>query len=628
MPASDNLVSLYGWNAYSEGPLVAGPLLGEVTPSGARIWVQARSTAPLTLRIVSASDRREQVAVPAAEDWLCTLFDVDDLHPDVEYEYAFSSEHGETASFPLRRGLAPEASRARIVFGSCYKQYRQPLPIFDAIARESADLFLLLGDTCYTDEEDRVSEATHMQAHLRNRNQDNLRALVARVPTLAIWDDHDFGPNDSDGTYSASERAYRCWRRMWAQRQYGTASTRGIFSRVRCGPIELFFLDSRLHRAERRHILGDAQLRWLLDGLVESTAAIKLILSGSQLLPEVAMLPSWDWECFRRDGAQELEAIVSCIASQGITGVVALSGDPHLGQILRQPGQPLPGGRQAPALWELTSSPIANKPWQRPVWPADSHGEYAFDRFLIEEVAARNYGVVDVVLDRAGAELRLSLCAEDGTRFFTYDLALAALAPQPQRRRLCAAAFDDRHAYAWAGRDYARYDLRSGRPDSGYPRPIRDGWKGIPGEVDAVLLGKNRHAYFFHGNGYTRYDLEKDRADADYPKYIKTHWHGVWAADLDAVVPAEPGFAYFIKGRDCIRYDLEADRAEPGYPKPLDQEFPGLFPDGVDAAIGWPGGLVYFVKGDQVLRYELPARALSAGYPRPLGTGWFGFLSE
>ncbi|MBL9009185.1 MAG: alkaline phosphatase D family protein [Myxococcales bacterium] len=638
---------LYGPNAYATGPLVAGPMLGEGTATEARIWVQARSESLLCLRVhrhgQNAAEQELQ-QIPSADDWLCCIFEVTGLDPAASYEYSLSSEHGETARFPLRRWVSDDEGRVRIAFGSCYKEWaRDDLRIFDAVAAQSPDVFLLLGDTCYTDEDDRASEAAMMQAHLRNRNNDRLRALIAQVPCLGIWDDHDYGPNDSDGRYGEKERSLRCFQRMWAQKHYGEAGVPGLFSRVRCGPVELFLLDSRYHRRTGQHVLGADQLNWLIAGLRDSTAPIKLILSGSQLLPEVAALPHWDWECFRRDGASELAALQRAIADEGISGVVALSGDPHLGQLFYAQGLLRSDGQLGPPLWELTSSPIANKPWHTPVWPADSHGEHAFDRYLLTEVVAPNFGRVDVDLSRAGAELVVSLCREDGAPFFMQAIDLSSLQVGPLVPHICAAVRDATRAYVFMGDAYVRCDPRSGAIADGYPKKIVDGWHGLfrgwlsPHKgLDAAFVSSRGKAYFFCGNGYVRYDLEKDRPEPGYPKYIQPHWRGLWPAHLIAALPMvdagdpQAEKILFIHGRDCLRYDLKHDRADAGYPRPLAEEFSGLFADGIDSAVTWSDGAIYFLRGDQVLRYDAGSREPAAGYPRPLPAGasrrWLGFL--
>lgn len=641
------LKRLYGPNAHATGPLAAGPMLGEGSATEARIWVQARDESPLHLRLHRRGDggaEQELQQTPAADDWLCCVFHVAHLDPAASYEYSLSSEHGETARYPLHRWVADDETRVRIAFGSCYKEWARPdLRVFDSIAAQSPDVFLLLGDTCYSDEADRVSEATMMQMHLRNRNNDRLRALAASVPCLGIWDDHDYGPNDSDGRYAEKERSLRCFQRLWAQSRYGEDGVPGVFSRVSCGPVELFLLDSRYHRRTGQHILGTEQLNWLIAGLRDSTAPIKLILSGSQLLPEVAALPAWDWECFRRDGASELATLQRAMADHNITGTVALSGDPHLGQLFYARGAVRGDGQIGPPLWELTSSPIANKPWHTPVWPADSHGDYAFDRYLLTEVAAPNFGLVDVDLSRAGAELRLSLCRDDGAPFFTQDIDLSSLQVGPTPPHLCAAVRDATRAYVFMGDAYVRCDPHAGAIADGYPKKIADGWHGLfhgwlsPGRgLDAVYFSPRGKAYFFCGNGYVRYDLEKDRPDPGYPKYIQPHWRGLWPAHLLAVLPvtdaSEPRAEkiLFIHGTDCLRYDVGHDRVDPGYPRPLADEFAGLFADGIDSAAVWRDGAIYFLRGDQVLRYDAGSRQPAAGYPRTLPAGaqgrWLGFL--
>ncbi len=635
---------LYGRNATPSGPLVAGPMLGEMSPTEARSWVQARSCALLSLRIfrddVSAQAAPVQTIeqTPDEQQWFCTVFHVHGLQTGVLYSYSCVSEHGETERLPLRLAATEDATTLRIAFGSCYKEYARPdLRIFDSIAATDPDLFLLLGDTCYTDEEDRRSEATFMQAHLRNRNHDGLRRLIGRTPTLGIWDDHDFGPYDQDGTYSEKERSLRCFRRMWAQQQYGTETHPGIFSHVRCGPVSLFPLDSRFYRREREHILGEAQLQWLLPELKQSTAPIKLLLSGSQLLPEVAAKPDWDWECFRLDGAAELARLQYLLAEQEISGVVALSGDPHLGQIFYAQGVLRADGQRGPDLWELTSSPLANRPWSKPVWPADSHGEHAFDRYLIDEVVASNFGLVDIDLAREGAEVRLSLCNDDGTPFFSYDLDLQTLQVRPNRQHMCAAVRDARHAYCFIRDKYVRYDLRSRAIEAGFPRTIKDSWKGVfPDQlsanrgIDAVLFSKHNKAYFFCGNGYVRFDLAHDRADPGYPKYIKTHWHGVWAARIVAILPCEEEKIYFLKGAECIRYDLRTDSMDADYPRLLTEEFPEIFPGDIHEAVAWSDGSYYFLQGEKVLRNDPVTHQVAPGYPRPLPIDtahhWLRFL--
>jgi alkaline phosphatase D len=621
-----------GRNSYANGPLLAGPLLGEVGESDAHVWVQARDGQPLTLEVqLPDGGTRSLVAQPSPEEWFCTVFHLTDLPPGTTSTYSLRSENGKTARYPLRLAPPAQARRLKLALGSCYKDYAaRELPIFAAIAGEAVDAFLMLGDNCYfTEESEWGSERGMMLSHLRNRNHDSLRPLLTQAPVLAIWDDHDFGPNDSDGTFSHKQTALRCFQRMWAQRSEATAEAPGIYSTVRLGPVELFLTDGRYERRARQHILGARQLTWLKQKLSASTAPIKLVLSGSQVLPEVPALPHFDWECYRRDAQDELAELLSYIEREDLRGVVFASGDPHLGYVLHARGRQLDDRRRGPDFWELTASPLAHVPWPEPLWPADSRDPRFYDRYLLVEMVGQNYGVIDVDLDRRGAELILALRDAEGTTFHAQPVDLTTLAVRPRGEKRTVAVSSTQHAYVFRGAQYVRYDLKSGSPatQSAGPRPISAGWKGVfpeSPELDAVLIVPGGKAYFFRGNGYVRYDLSADRADPGYPKYIARHFSGCFLDGLDAAAAWPSGKVYFFRGGQCIRYDLSADRADPGYPKPLAEEFPGIWADGIDTAVCWPDGRAFFYRGDEYIRYDLAAGRPEPGYPKPLADDWLG----
>ncbi|MFT3764685.1 MAG: alkaline phosphatase D family protein [Minicystis sp.] len=409
-------------NSLREGPVLSGPMTGECGETDAFVWAQARDLAPLVL-VVSLPDGGEirVLAEPTWDAWLCVVFHVEGLSPDTSYAYVIESEHGTTPPQRLRTAPAREARRARIAFGSCFWNYVDPqLTIFDAIRREEPDLFLMIGDNCYYDQPDWQSQHTMMLAQLRSRNSVPLRRVLAETPVLGIWDDHDFGPNDSDGTFTGKLDALAVFRRVWAQRAFGTREVTGIFSTVRWGPVEIFLTDGRWYRQEKGRILGDAQLAWLCDRLARSSAPLKLVVSGSQFLPEAAV--GLEWECWRRDAPGELAKLLAFIEDRDIQGVVLASGDVHLGYLLRAEGRVLPAGRRGADLWELTASPLANDPWRETVT-----GLGLPDRYLLAEHATCNYGVVDIDLDRPGAEVRLVLADDEGRTLVEQPIDLRTL---------------------------------------------------------------------------------------------------------------------------------------------------------------------------------------------------------
>ncbi len=405
-------------NSDSQGPLLSGPLIGEVCESCARIWVQARDDAELTLCVFDSSSSQEFVKTPSQSDFFCVVFTVTGLQTGGRYEYALRSRHGETARYRLNAALSETATAAHVAFGSCFSDYWNAQPIFAAIARENPAAFILLGDNCYYAQADWQNEQTMLLAQLRNRNQADFRKLVRETSTLAIYDDHDFGPNDADGNFFGREAALATFRRVFAQSSYGLPEVPGIFSSVRIGPIEIFLTDGRYHRnVLGKTVLGRAQFDWLLSALSRSQAQVKLFASGTTVL---AQHPFYhDWECWRRTAPDELDELLLTIEQKDISGVLFISGDLHMGQVRHIAGRTL-GAKRGPDYWELTSSPLAIDPYnEHVIWP---------EAALVAQIPDRhNYGVIEIDLERKDAEILLLLKDSNGQNLYRKPVALASL---------------------------------------------------------------------------------------------------------------------------------------------------------------------------------------------------------
>ena len=80
-----------------------------------------------------------------------------------------------------------------ILFGSCGLQDKD-MPILSSIVKEPGDLFIFLGDNVYGDTEDMGI----LSGKYKKLGEKPLfKQLRASMPTIAIWDDHDYGENDA-----------------------------------------------------------------------------------------------------------------------------------------------------------------------------------------------------------------------------------------------------------------------------------------------------------------------------------------------------------------------------------------------------------------------------------------------
>ena len=625
------------------GPLLNGPLRGEAGPDGFRVWVQAFGESPLTLKVFGANGSQvtSVTRTPDQQDWFCVVYQVSGLTEDTAFSYSLSNNFGETKRFHARTALKPSARRVRVAFGSCLGEPEHSGPVLQAVRMLQPNVFIMAGDNAYyineevdSDVTEAAAEKAMMATQIKYRRANGFRDLTANISTLAVWDDHDYGPNNAGKSYAHKEAALRCFRRMWANRRYGRSHADpdidlpGIFSKVRAGPVEIFLLDERFYRTGQSTI-GASQMKWLQDMLTASTAPVKLIVSSSQVLTSKALADAnTDFDNWNRNNSTEHDQLLNHIAEKDIHGVMIASGDVHLGYLLHKPGNKRERGLVGPDLWELCASRLCGDPWphkviRRPSLPP------LFDPVVLREVETNNFGFIDVDLDRDNEEIRLALHAPISggvfVPFVKQSIALSTLRTRIQRRKLAAATWPNGKAYFFRGDRYVRYNVATRTPDPGYPQDVTDKWNGIEADFDTAVAWNNSSAYFFKASGYRQWNIGD--SNASLPNYIARRWTtfpGSFTQRVDAAVSWPSGKAYFFKDDEYIRYDIEDDEADAGYPKKIGQGWPGLWQDGIEAIVIESPVRAHFFRGDEYIQWNLLLDRPDPGFPKKVAPDWPG----
>jgi alkaline phosphatase D len=167
--------------------------------------------------------------------------------------------------------------------------------------------------------------------HESIRTSRAMSPLFRRVPSLAVWGERDFGPENSDRTFLYAKESMFAFRRYWPNPMYGTPEARGVFFNAQCGDAEFFCLDARMQRDphppanERKSLFGKAQLDWLKEQLKASKAAIKVIAASSPMLGDDAQ--GW------AGCGEEREEFLTFLQKEKISGVVFVSRGSY-GQVL------------------------------------------------------------------------------------------------------------------------------------------------------------------------------------------------------------------------------------------------------------------------------------------------------
>lgn len=388
--------------------LRSGPLLGPAEVSETSLWVQTREPVEVQIRFWEAgkpeTSRLSQVVATERASDLIARFTLSGLRFGTRYEYElylgglrvlrpYSLAFQTQAYWRWRSDPPP----VRIAFGSCayindapYDRPGDPYggdyAIFDSIAARHPDFMVWLGDDVYYREADTTTVAGMRRRWAVDRGLPELQALLAGTHHYAMWDDHDYGANDSDWTFRDRDASFKIFQDYWLNPSYGTRETPGVYTRFEWGDVELFLLDGRTYRSPDdlkpgpdKRMYGAAQMRWLKESLTGSKATFKIVAGGSQFFN-----PFTFFEGLGSFPAEQRELLDFLRESQ-IPGVLFLSGDRHFTEVLRRAQ---PGGYP---IYEYTSSPLTSgpaKPDKEIENPARVAGTLV--------VGQRNFGLLEV----------------------------------------------------------------------------------------------------------------------------------------------------------------------------------------------------------------------------------------
>lgn len=248
---------------------------------------------------------------------------------------------------------ATNAQNTDVIFamGSC-AELRDPDReiIFSSILAKNPQFFFWLGDNTYYKSSEWNDSTAMADAWVRRHASPRLAELLSKVPQRAIWDDHDFGPNDGDSTYALRAASARLFAKIWKDTPFNYSHYGDLRWTERRGDVVWIGLDDRTHRGPvGTQVLGRGQLEWLSSVLSSnSDARVVFIAVGSQVLN---LAPSF--ENLVRYPEERSDLLDRCTAIKG-PKIVFLTGDRHHGELEEITHQGVP-------LLEICSSPLTSK---------------------------------------------------------------------------------------------------------------------------------------------------------------------------------------------------------------------------------------------------------------------------
>jgi alkaline phosphatase D len=389
--------------------LHAGPMAGYSEMQEVMLWVQTTKAASVRIEYYDREEPSVKFRTENAitkEEYAFTakllanevepgrIYDYDlyinTIKVDLPYETSFQT-------LPLWKWRS-DPPRFSFALGSCAyineERYDRPgepyggeYHIYHSLLKNDPDFMIWLGDNVYLREPDwnTWTGITHRYTH--DRALPALQPLLGSVHHYAIWDDHDYGPNNSDRAWWNKELTMDAFELFWANPSFGVAGNiDGAITFFQWGDADFYLLDNRYYRSpnklpgEDKTILGQKQLQWLLDGLVSTYSRYKFVVMGGQFLNTEAK-----HETYINNGfAREREKIISFIHENDIEHVIFLTGDRHYTELsmLEEPGEPV--------IYDLTVSPLNAGSFSKASEVDNSlHVEGTL-------VTVRNYGIVSL----------------------------------------------------------------------------------------------------------------------------------------------------------------------------------------------------------------------------------------
>jgi phosphodiesterase/alkaline phosphatase D-like protein len=264
--------------------------------------------------------------------------------------------------------------------------------VFEAIAALDPLFYVISGDFHY-ENISKDDPGGFARAYRKSLTAPAASLLYREAPIAYVWDDHDFGGNNSDGTSAARDAATDAYRAYVPH--YGLSDEKAIYQAFTVGRVRFVMTDTRSQRnLDRRpdgskSLLGLEQLAWL-KGELASAGDYGLVVWVNSVPWVGDFADSWGGY------DEERREIADFIAARGSNNLLMLSGDAHMVAI--DDGTNTDYATNGGAGFALLHAAALDRPGSVKGGPY-SHGAYP---------GAGQFGVVEVQDDGARVSVRLS----------------------------------------------------------------------------------------------------------------------------------------------------------------------------------------------------------------------------
>jgi len=402
--------------------LLGSPVVGSVTKNSARVWVAFRGE---KINILLGDTAEKRVYYPINHNYITNktgdvalTVDFAGLKPDHKYNVLVSLDrYGTNIECSFRTQADTSVKDFNFILGSCALMIpgaaRAVFPggadwIFTRMKKKNSEFMVWLGDEVYYLGKDFESYDGMFNLNVRLRkNFKKYSSFLSAQPNYAIWDDHDYGPDNACGDYVLKDSSLTVFKGMWPNTYPEGEEFRGNYFNFRYYDVEFFMTDTRFYRDHEGDtagaFLGETQLVWLKNKLMMSDAAFKFIAMGSQVVNDNTFGESY---C---DYSNERNELLNFISNNNIKGVFFLTGDKHYSELSMRDWNGYP-------MYDFTCSPLTFPPLPRRLLGAYKN-TYRVNKM---DYALRNFGRISFSGEKGNRNMKIEIM---GRKVVQYDFS-------------------------------------------------------------------------------------------------------------------------------------------------------------------------------------------------------------
>ena len=312
---------------------------GAITANSAQVKARMENDGSVRLAVstnssMSSPQFSNSSNASLSENFRMATLNIEGLQRDTIYYYAIEYDGAINTSVVGKFKTFPAGSGSfKFICSSC-AQPNSNNNVFDVIRNREPLFFLHMGDLHYKNIG--FNDLNEFRGGFTSVfDQDKQASLYRNIPIVYMWDDHDYGPNDSDSTAPGREASRLVYQEMAPHYPLPAGSGNvPIYHSFSVGRVRFIVSDLRSERDPvpkaddaNKTMMGAAQKAWFKNELLDAKNIYKApVIFWVSTMPYLTSSGADDWSHYQTERTE----LANFIRDNNITGIHILSGDAHM----------------------------------------------------------------------------------------------------------------------------------------------------------------------------------------------------------------------------------------------------------------------------------------------------------